>query len=333
MRYRPLGQSGINASVIGLGTWAIGGWSWGGTDEQQSITAIQSAIDEGINLIDTAPVYGFGVSETIVGKAIKGRRDKVMLATKCGLVWDRKKGEFFFSDQDTSTGKAVEQTVHRYLGPDSIRAEVEASLKRLGTDRIDLLQTHWQDPTTPIARILPCVCKSSSAAMVSAIGVSNAKPEQIVEYRKHGPIASAQEKFSMLDRSKCPTIEAAKSAGMAVLAYSPLEYGLLTGKIGEDREFPEDDLRHDSPRFTRENRRKVIEMLEEFHHLAHTCGLTEGQLVLLWTISQLGVTHALVGARNPQQAKENAAAGHERLDQYDLAQMKEAMDKHLPGIK
>lgn len=333
MRYRPLGQSGIQASVIGLGAWAIGGWRWGGTDEAESIAAIQTAIDEGINLIDTAPVYGFGVSEKIIGKAIRGRRDKVVLATKCGLAWDVPpgKGDYYFESPDPVEN--VPRRVHRYLGPDSVRRELEASLQRLGTDHIDLYQTHAQDPTTPIADTMGALLDLQRQGKIRAIGVSNVTPAQLAEYRRLGTIASAQEKFSMLDRSACPTIEAARAAGVAVLGYSPLELGLLTGKVSEDREFPKDDLRHDMPLFRRENRRRVIEMLEEFHHLAHTCGLTEAQLVLLWTISQPGVTHALVGARNPQQAKENAAAGHERLDQYDLAQMKEAMDKHLPGIK
>ncbi|MEC9401497.1 MAG: aldo/keto reductase, partial [Pseudomonadota bacterium] len=146
MLTREIGRSGIEASAIGLGTWAIGGWMWGGTDEAKSISAIQASIDEGISLIDTAPAYGQGLSEEIVGKAIAGRREKVVLATKCGLVWHTQKGNHFF-DYD---GKPV----HRYLGKDAIVHEVEQSLKRLGTDYIDHYITHWQDPTTPIAETM-----------------------------------------------------------------------------------------------------------------------------------------------------------------------------------
>ncbi|MEC9468135.1 MAG: aldo/keto reductase, partial [Pseudomonadota bacterium] len=146
MLTREIGRSGIEASAIGLGTWAIGGWMWGGTDEAKSISAIQASIDEGISLIDTAPAYGQGLSEEIVGKAIAGRREKVVLATKCGLVWHTQKGNHFF-DYD---GKPV----HRYLGKDAIVHEVEQSLKRLGTDHIDHYITHWQDPTTPIAETM-----------------------------------------------------------------------------------------------------------------------------------------------------------------------------------
>lgn len=142
MRYRSLGQSGIQASVVAFGAWAIGGWPWGGTDESNAIAAIHKALDLGMNLIDTAPAYGLGLSEEIVGKALQGRRDKAIIATKCGLVWHTDKGTYYFTEYD--------KPVYRYLGPESIRYEVEQSLKRLRTDYIDLLQTHWQDPTTPI---------------------------------------------------------------------------------------------------------------------------------------------------------------------------------------
>ena len=146
MQYRTLGSSGIDTSVIGLGTWAMGGWMWGGTDDKASIAAIQGALDSGVNLIDTAPAYGLGKAEELVGEAIKGRRDEVVLATKCGLVWDNDQGEYFFDEE----GKPV----YRYLGAQSIRTELEASMQRLGTDYIDLYITHWQDPTTPIAQVM-----------------------------------------------------------------------------------------------------------------------------------------------------------------------------------
>src|SRR5882724_5273624 len=192
MLYRPLGQSGIQASVIGLGTWAIGGWMWGGTDEAKAIRAIQVSLDAGITLIDTAPAYGLGLSETIVGKAVAGRRDKVVIATKCGLVWHVKRGDPFLDEK----GKAI----HRYLGSESIRYEVEQSLKRLNTDYIDLYQTHWQDVTTPIEETMKTLLDLKKQGKIRAIGVSNCAVEQLEAYRKIGPLDSAQEKYSMLDR-------------------------------------------------------------------------------------------------------------------------------------
>ena len=146
MQVREIGRSGIRASAVGLGTWAIGGWMWGGTDEDASVAAIRAAIDAGVSLIDTAPAYGMGRSEEIVGKAIAGRRDEVVLATKCGLVWHTDRGNHFFDQAG--------RPVHRFLGRNSIAHELDASLRRLGTDHIDLYITHWQDPTTPIAETM-----------------------------------------------------------------------------------------------------------------------------------------------------------------------------------
>ncbi|MBZ0257422.1 aldo/keto reductase, partial [bacterium] len=191
MKCRPFGQSGIEASVITLGTWAIGGAWWGGTDETDSIDAIRASIDNGVNFIDTAAVYGFGVSETLVGKAIEGRRDQVFIATKCGLRWDFDKGQHFFDLE----GKAV----HRYTGAESIRWEVEQSLKRLNIDCIDLYQTHWQDPTTPAEETMTALMGLKKEGKIRAIGVSNCDSNRMKQYANVGPLDSDQEKFSMLD--------------------------------------------------------------------------------------------------------------------------------------
>jgi aryl-alcohol dehydrogenase-like predicted oxidoreductase len=195
MRYRPLGASGIEASVVGLGAWAIGGWMWGGADEADSIRCIQAAVDLGVNLIDTAPVYGFGKSEEIVGKAIKGRRDKVVVATKCGLVWHTDKGQFFFKSSEENIGVGEDiYTVHQYLGPECIRYEVELSLKRLQVDTIDLYQTHWQESTTPIADTMAELLKLKHEGKIRAIGVSNATTEHMDEYRAVGVLDCDQER-------------------------------------------------------------------------------------------------------------------------------------------
>jgi methylglyoxal reductase len=311
MEHRVLGASGIETSVVGLGAWAIGGWMWGGTDEQKSLEAIQASLDAGINFIDTAPAYGMGLSETIVGKAIAGRRDKVVIATKCGIVWHAEKGTAFL----TQKGK----TIRRYLGPGSIRYEIEQSLKRLNTDYIDLYQTHWQDETTPIEETMATLLDLKREGKIRAIGVSNATVEQIEAYRRLGPVDSGQERYSMLDRQlEEEYLPYARKNNIAVLAYSPLANGLLTGKIGPERQFPPDDLRHNNPRFSVESRREVLAMLEKMRPIAENHGLTLAQLVIAWTVEQPGLTHALVGARDAKQAQENAAAGNAVLSAEEL---------------
>lgn len=321
MQYRPLGASGIEASVVGLGTWAIGGAWWGGTDEESSIAAIRAGIDAGINLIDTAPIYGPETSELIVGKAIAGRRDEVVLATKCGLVWWDTKGNHFFNREGTS--------VYRYLGPESIRYEVEQSLRRLGVDRIDLYQTHWQETTTPVEDTMAALMGLKDQGKIRAIGVSNTTVAHLEAYRAAGELSSAQEKYSMLDRKlDAEFLPYCSEHNIAVLAYSPLELGLLTGKIGPEREFAGDDMRKHDQRFKPESIARVRQMLAEFEPIAQDHGLTMTQLVIAWTVHQPGVTHALVGARRPDQALENAGAGSVTLTAAEIAAMNQAIARH-----
>jgi len=336
MQYRPLGGSGIKASVVGMGTWAIGGWMWGGTDEGAAVKGIHAACDAGINLIDTAPVYGFGVSEQIVGKAIADRRDKVVLATKCGLVWDSEAGTFHFSADEKGLfrdGKGGDIRVHKYLNPDSIRREVEQSLTRLHTDYIDLYQTHWQDSATPIADTMSCLLKLKDEGKIRAIGCSNATAAQMTEYGAVGPLDTDQERYSMLDREiESDQLPFCREHNVAILAYSPLALGILTGKIGPEREFGEGDLRNDNPRFSADNREKIIRMLEEFKPVAEAHNITMAQLIIAWTINRPGVTHALCGARNPQQAIENAAAGDVILSDDDISKIDTAYEKYAEQI-
>jgi methylglyoxal reductase len=317
MRYRSLGSSGIQASVVALGAWAIGGWWWGGADDAESVAAIQKAIDLGMTFIDTAPAYGLGHSEEVVGKAIKGRRDQVVLATKCGLVWHTDKGDHFFHEADRS--------VRRYLGPESIRYEVEQSLRRLGTEFIDLYQTHWQDPVTPIEETMGALLELKREGKIRAIGASNATVEQMEEYRKVGPLDCDQEKYSMLDRRlDADQLPYCERENIAVLAYSPLAQGLLTGKVTPDRPLAEGDYRVDSPRFSVENRKRILAFLDHLRPLAEARGATLGQLAIAWTIARPGLTHALVGARNPAQVAENAAADLE-LSHDEMARIDEAL--------
>lgn len=312
MRHAPLGQSGIRASVIGLGTWPIGGWLWGGTDESESIRAIHAALDAGVNLIDTAPVYGLGLAEELVGKALRGRRGQAVVATKCGLAWHTALGRLDF--------EAYGRRVHRYLGRDSIRYELEQSLRRLETDRIDLYQTHWPDPTTPVAETMQTLLDLKKEGKIRAIGVSNTTAENIERHRRLGPVDSDQEKYSMLDRAAEPELlPYDQSHGVAFLAYSPLAFGLLTGTISPDRRFPPDDMRSENPRFRPDLIRRINSILAETEPVARARGLSLAQLVLAWTLAAPGVTHALVGARNPEQARMNAVSGDIALSNEELA--------------
>ena len=308
---REIGRSGVRASAVGLGTWAIGGWMWGGTDEAQSIAAIQASLDAGVTLIDTAPAYGLGRSEEIVGKAIAGRRDKAVIATKCGLVWHTQNGKHFF-DQDG-------QPVHRYLGRDSINHEVEQSLRRLGTDYIDLYITHWQDVTTPIEETVRALEELKAAGKIRAIGASNVDRSELRHYIQTGSLDAIQERFSMIDRGiEADLLPLTVQNGVSTLSYSSLALGLLSGTIGPDRIFSGDDQRKDNPRFSVANRQKAKDFSEAIRPIAELHGASVAQVVIAWTLAQPGVTFALCGARNPAQAFDNARAGTLRLSADDL---------------
>jgi len=322
---REIGSSGIDASCIGLGTWAIGGWMWGGTDERQSIAAIQASLDEGISLIDTAPAYGQGLSEEIVGKAIKGRRDQVVLATKCGLVWHITKGNHFF-DYDG-------QPVHRHLGADSIAYEVEQSLRRLGTDYIDLYITHWQDPTTLVEETMAALEALKAQGKIRSIGASNLSPDDLSAYVAAGQLDAVQEEYSMVKRDiETTLLPICAQHGVSTLSYSSLALGLLSGRIGPDRVFEGDDQRKDNPRFSIANREKVGRLMSAIRPIAESHGATDAQIVIAWTIQQPGITFALCGARNPDQARENARAGCIRLSKDEIDTISEAATHHLTNL-
>ena len=189
MKKNTMGQSPLEPSKIILGTWVTGGEEFGPADESESIEAIQTSFDAGINCIDTAPIYGRGLAETIVGKAIRGRRDETIVATKVGLRWDLEEGEFNFEAGDGAK-------IYKNLKPSSIREEVENSLRRLGTDYIDLLQTHWPDATTPIAETMACLLELKKEGKIRANGVCNVDPAQMDEYLALGPLDSLQTIYS-----------------------------------------------------------------------------------------------------------------------------------------
>ena len=326
MKKRPLGSSGLSASVVAFGAWALGGWRWGGSDDQTSIEALHAAIDAGINFIDTAPAYGFGHGEEVVGKAIRGRRDKVVIATKCGLAWNTTKGTLFFVSDDKGRNDAGQYRIHKCLDPDVVRADLEGSLRRLGTDHVDLYLTHWQDVTIPIEDTMALLLDLKKQGKIRAIGACNAKVEDLERYRSKGPLDADQERYSMFDRDlEKAQLPWCRKSNVAVLAYSPLHHGLLTGKISPDREFKEGDLRKGHASFTPDNLRRTGAFLDRIKPIADRRGLTLGQLVIAWTVAQPGLTHALVGARTPQQAVENAKAGAVELTSDELGEISSAL--------
>lgn len=315
MIYRQLGQSGIEISALGLGTWAHGGTFWGGTDEQASLAAIQQALDLGITLLDTAPAYGYGLAEEVVGRAIRGRdRSRIVLATKVGLAWHEPEGEYFF------TAEGVE--VYRNLHPANIRRELELSLQRLGTDYVDLYQTHWQDPTTPIAESMGELLKLQAEGKIRAIGVSNCTPEQMTEYLAGGRIDSSQPRYNMRDRAiEADLLPFCREQQIAVLSYSSLDKGLLTGGLDPERVYPEGDMRGHDESFQPAKVRQVNEVLAKLAPYREQYGLDQTQLTIAWTISQPGLTCALVGARNAAQAAGIAPGGGVEIAPADLAAM------------
>ncbi|WP_343716184.1 aldo/keto reductase [Inquilinus sp.] len=322
---REIGASGIPASAVGLGTWAMGGWLWGGGDDDASVAAIRAALDAGVTLIDTAPAYGLGRAEQLVGRAIEGRRDEVVLVTKCGLVWDTDKGRPFVGQDD--------KTIHRYLGAESVRAELEASLRRLRTDHVDVLITHWQDPTTPIAETMEALLALKAEGKTRAIGISNASVEDLAAYRAAGPVDCVQEAYNMLDRGLERTLlPPCRDASIAVISYSSLALGLLTGRIGPERTFDGDDLRRTNPRFSAENRRLVAAFAADLGGIARDHGVAVADVVIAWTLAQPGITFALCGARNADQARANARAGELRLAADELAAIDRAIATHLGPV-
>ncbi len=318
MELRELGKSGVKVPPVGLGCWAIGGWRWGGTDVSQSIATIQRAIDLGMTLLDTAPVYGWGLSEEILGRALEGRRDHAIIATKCGLVWDCEEGQFHFESEG--------RRVFRNSRKERIFADVEASLRRLRTDRIDLYQIHWPDETTPFEETMEALTALREAGKIRAVGVSNFTVEQHLECLRYGVVDSSQPRYNMLDRkAEKSVLPFCRKRRIGVLVYSPMEQGLLTGRVTLERTFPEGDYRAQRPWFQPHNRRRILEFLERVRPIAEGHGKSLAHLAIAWVLSQPGVTAALVGARRPEQVEHNIEAAQWRLSAEELAKIDEEL--------
>jgi methylglyoxal reductase len=312
-----LGDSSIETTPIIFGAWAIGGWYWGGTDDGVAVSAIRASMDEGVCAFDTAPVYGLGHSETILGKAIAGRREEVLVMTKLGLRWDCTEGSHFFDiPQEEGGGR-----IFRNLRPASIRHEVEQSLRRLGIDTIDLLQCHWPDPTTPVEESMQELAKMVGEGKARAIGVSNFGPELLGRAKEalgSVPLASTQPRYSLLNRRiERDVLPWVRENGTGCIVYSPIERGLLSGTVDPGREFPDSDGRSYDPMFSQANRIAVLGALEGIRDLAEMKRCSFAQLCAAWCFHQPGVTAAIVGARTPAQARENAAAGRISLTQEE----------------
>lgn len=322
MKKTQLGKSGVQCEAIGLGTWAMGGWMWGGNDDKAAVEAIRASLDAGVRLIDTAPAYGLGHAERLVGQALKGRRDQAVIATKCGLVWHTRQGKHFFNEDGTP--------VYRHLGRDSIFYEVEQSLARLGTEYIDLYITHWQDAETPVAETMGALLDLKKQGKIRAIGVSNVSPETLLEYVQCGQVDAIQERYSLIDRE----IEASLKPicadyQIAILGYSSLAMGLLAGPIDAARKFTGDDQRADEPRFAPGNRARLAAFFAELEPLRQRMACSFAQLMIAWTVQHGTVSVALCGARNVQQALQNAGAGDVVLGREDLAAIDGAAARHL----
>ncbi|WP_342088778.1 aldo/keto reductase [Dyadobacter sp. OTU695] len=317
MEYRKLGHTDIDVSVITYGSFAIGGTMWGGTEKSEAKQAIEASLDYGVTTLDTAPFYGFGLSEELIGETIKSKdRSKIQLLTKFGMVWDGSnngRGDFMFDiEQD-----GVVYPVYKFASKENVIKEAEESLKRLGTDYIDLLQLHWLDSTTPIDETMEALQRLLDQGKIRAAGVSNYNRQQMLEAQKSIRLASNQVPYSMLKRGiESEVIPTAVENGIGIIAYSPLERGLLTGKFFQGNALSSTDHRNNY--FQQFDLEKVKTLLEEIEAIAVDKRVTLSQLVLRWTTLQPGISIVLAGARNKDQAISNAKAMDVTLSGQEL---------------
>lgn len=310
MRSTRLGKTDLDVSVLALGTWAFGG-DWGSFDKGDAEGAIESALDQGITLFDTAQGYGFGVSERLLGEALwkRVRRDEVIVATKGGLRMD---GETLLRD-----GSA------RWL-----RAGVEASLRNLGTDYIDLYQVHWPDPTTPPEETGGALEQLVMEGKIRHVGVSNYDTKQMDELSDHGRVETLQPPYHMFRRDiEAEILPYTAVNNIGVLAYGPLAHGLLAGRMTPETTFPDDDWRSHSPDFAGESFRRNLDVVARLAGFAAERGIPLPQLAVAWTIANPAVDVAIVGARRAPQLEGLAPAADVRLTEADML----AIDTILAG--
>ncbi|MGB9888878.1 MAG: aldo/keto reductase [Anaerolineae bacterium] len=324
MQTRKLGYTDLHLTTVGLGTWAIGGggwaYGWGPQDDADSIRTIQRALDLGINWIDTAAVYGLGHSEEIVGKAIRGRRDQVIIATKCGLVWD-----------EGST------TPYGRLKAWSVRQEVEASLRRLGVDVIDLYQIHWPNPDEDIEEAWATIADLVREGKIRYAGVSNFSVEQMKRIQPIHPIASLQPPYNMLRREiEAEILPFCAANDIGVIVYSPMASGVLMEKFSREwvDSLPEDDWRKKYSGHLREPELSAnLALLDGLKAIAARYGRTVSQLAIAWTLRRPEVTAAIVGARRPEQIEQTAPAADWTLPPEVLTEIDDLLARRAGMLK
>ena len=316
----------MKVTPMAFGAWAIGGWMWGGAEEKEALSAIRAAYDAGITTIDTAPIYGFGRSEELVGKAMEGvPRDRYQILTKFGMNWQTAQGEYFFDSADNE-GKPIR--IYKWSSKQQVIKECEDSLRRLKTDYIDLYQIHWPDNTTPISETFEAVQRLMEQGKVRAAGVCNYNVNQVAEALQTVQIASNQVPYSLINRSiEKAVLPQAIEKGLSIIPYSPLQRGLLTGKIKPGHKFSEGDTREGNRFYTDENLRRTNALLEEIKPIAEKYNAILAQVVINWTINQPGIGCVLVGARNEQQVRANAGALSFTLSKEELEQITAAADR------
>ena len=326
MEYRKLGNTALELSAIAHGAFAIGGNMWGGNEKKDSINSIHASLDHGVTSIDTAPFYGFGLSEQMIGEAIKGKdRSKIQLLTKFGLVWDgsnQGKGEFFFDAEENGT----KIPVYKFASKANIIKEVEESLKRLGTDYIDLLQLHWPDSTTSISETMEALNLLIQQGKIRTAGVSNYSVDQLKEASGTLKLASNQVSYSMLNRAiENDLVPYSLETQTGIIVYSPMERGLLTGKYFKESKLKDND--HRNGYFSQFDLDKVKTFLEAIEPIAQGKGATLSQLVLRWTTLQPAISVVLAGARNAAQAIANAQAMNITITPGELQLINDELSK------
>lgn len=293
MRKRKFGNTKLEVTPVGLGTWVFGGWPWKETDEKECEKALEAALELGVNLVDTAPVYGFGRAETIVGRVLKrtGLREKVVLATKFGLCWSGEKQKKIWAD----------------ISRKNLLREIDESLKRLQTDRVDIYQIHWPDVKNPLSATMETLARLKEEGKIGVIGVSNFNVSQMKEAIRHAPVESLQPPYNYFNRDvEKEILPFCVEKNIGTLTYGTLCKGLLTGKFGADNR-PKDTVRSGSwdPVFSDAHYGDSLREVDKLKKKAAEEGLTVGEWAIRWTLEQPGVTCALVGARNANQVREN----------------------------
>jgi aryl-alcohol dehydrogenase-like predicted oxidoreductase len=307
MEQRPVGQSPLRVSALGLGCMSLSG-IYGAADDAASIDLVQHALDRGINHIDSSDMYGWGHNETLLGRALRGRRDRVMLATKFG---------------QTRNPSGANQVNGR---PEYVREACEASLTRLGVDVIDLYYQHRVDPSVPIEDTVGAMKRLVEAGKIRALGLSEAAPATIRRAHAVHPIAAVQSEFSLLYRVEAEeTLRVCRELGISFVAYSPLGRGFLTGQIQKIADIPEGDRRRDHPRFQDGNFAHNVDLVHRIETLAAEKGCTPGQLVLAWLLAQGQDVLPIPGTKRKDRLEENLGATAVKLSPADVARISDAV--------